>query len=197
MIVVVDNTKNQKRKMFLPNLVRYLQKNEIDFIVFKGDMSGVYLMQEYIKEGTKIQGIILSGSPMMLNNSKSEQYALNTYCLDRLSHIPILGICFGCQLITSYFGGILTSLGSLHCEQYTVKPVNSRKPVFTAQFCCTYMPWLLPKTLKTMMTVSIDGHNYVCGFRHNKKNIYGLMFHPEKLASTHRFLDTFISKCKQ
>lgn len=192
MIIVVDNARKQKVKMYFTYLIKYLRKNNIEFTVINGDISGI----EKIKKCHDADGIILSGSPMMLNNSNPNDYAVNTYCLSKLSHIPTLGICFGCQFIVSYYGGVLTSLGELHCKQYTVQSLSKRSLSFVAQFCCTYMPWLLPKSLKKTYSVYINDIEYACGIKHIRKPVYGFMFHPEKLASTQKFLDNFIEKCK-
>ena len=59
-----------------------------------------------IKNYTKIKGIILSGGPSTVTKKNFPSIPKKVF----LKKIPILGICYGLQLITKIFGGSIKSL---------------------------------------------------------------------------------------
>lgn len=189
MLLVIDNTKQQKTKMFLPKLCAYLEANSIPFEVLPGDTTGIAI----IKSKLHIDGVIMSGSPLMLNNAKKEEYAACLYCLKHLKSTPILGICFGCQLINVYMGGNLHDMGYVHCASYMVTELS-----FKAKFCARYLPKDVPSSkMKTLMSVVIEGVKYPCYIQHKRRPLYGVMFHPEALKVTHVVLDKFLSDVQE
>jgi anthranilate/para-aminobenzoate synthase component II len=198
MYIIIDNSKKQKTKMFFPLLVAYFVRNRLNHIVLDGDKTSIAKLQEIKKQGINVKGIVLSGSPLMLDEGISkEDYIANLYCLQHFKYTPILGICFGCQVINSFYGGNFISLGCVHCKKYKVKTLHNYKTLgaFNAQFCAKYMPNILGKDLLPICSVVINKTDYICGFRDKTKNIYGVMFHPEASKHTHIILSNFIKMC--
>ena len=58
-----------------------------------------------IKDYKKIKGIIFSGGPSTVTTKKFESVPMQIL----KKNIPILGICYGLQLITKLFGGKIKS----------------------------------------------------------------------------------------
>ena len=56
-----------------------------------------------IKDFNNIKGIILSGGPATVTNKRHSRIPKSVY----LKKIPILGICYGLQLIAKEFGGLI------------------------------------------------------------------------------------------
>src|SRR5699024_3663914 len=69
------------------------------------------------------KGIILSGGPHAVGDVNN--YHLNEAIYDL--NIPILGICYGMQLITTQFGGTIKAMTEREYEQTTVKLNTSAK----------------------------------------------------------------------
>jgi anthranilate/para-aminobenzoate synthase component II len=198
MYIIIDNSKKQKTQMFFPLLVAYFVRNKHNYIILDGDKANIAKLQEIKKQGINVKGIILGGSPLMLDEGISQDdYKTNLYCLKHFQHTPILGICFGCQVINSFYGGSFVSLKYVHCKKYRVEPLHNDNKfnAFNAQFCAKYMPNILGKDLLPICSVIINKNNYICGFKHKTKNIYGVMFHPEANQQTHIILDNFIKMC--
>lgn len=201
MIVVIDNTRNQKVKMFYPKLIKFLDTSKISYVVVNGDIDGLNELKKLLhRKNDKIKGIILSGSPIMLNeNSNIDDYICNLYCLKHLHHIPILGICFGCQIINMFFGGTLYDMQEVKCVKMNIEGTDEkwRSLDGKAQFCCRYLPRCVPmKELRTLMYTSYDSMKLPSVIQHKKYNIIGVMFHPEALKKTHKVLFDFIENCK-
>ena len=126
-------------------------------------------------------GIILSGSGESVVNFNSPQISKSIYKLN----IPILGICYGQQLLCKDFGGHVSksfrrSYGVTQLE--VVKnsilfdnywKVNGRYPVWMSHG--DYVS-SLPKSFK--LIAKTDKAPYAV-IEHFKKNIFGIQFHPE------------------
>jgi anthranilate/para-aminobenzoate synthase component II len=211
MIVVVDNTNGERVLRFLPKLLDYLDSKGIEYIVIKGNHEGLEPL--LTMDQKKIDGIILSGSPIMLpevfphfpkstDPKGAHLIVTNMKCIETFSKkVPILGICFGCQLMNIMFDGTLENVGGdkVLCETMGIKKVASSllnsPSINKGKFCCKYMPKKVADAFVTKMTVDINGKPHACLIKHKRRPLWGSMFHPEALKSTHVILDKFMSTC--
>lgn len=190
MIVVIDNTGKQSKKMFLPKIISYLEERDFKYKIIKGDVSGLEELKKLKRE--TIQHIILSGSPIMLNGQENkDDYICNLYCLEKLQHIPIIGICFGCQLIIKHFNGTLFDTGDVYCK--TVEASSTFK-THKVKLCARYLPKKVTNVFDVAMSLNVGEKQYPCLIKHKQLPMVGVMFHPEALKSTHWVLDFILSK---
>lgn len=124
------------------------------------------------------KGIILSGGPHAVGDVNNYQANKEIYDLN----IPILGICYGMQLITTEFGGKVQSMTEREYEEAEVelnpsatllKGLNNQEEVY------------LSKGGEFTMSddFTIDGSDklgHPVAISHNEKEIYGVNFYPEK-----------------
>lgn len=126
----------------------------------------------------RCKGIILSGGPtsVYLENAPalSEQIlALN---------VPILGICYGLQLLSFHFKGKVTG-GKTREYGRTKIHVSSRSPLFNG-IKNDFTAWMshadyikdMPKEFKV---TSRSQNGLISSFEEKNGNIYGVQFHPE------------------
>lgn len=191
MLVIIDNTVNQSVAMYLPLLLKYLTNKQVPFVVCKT------LSQLQSLNVKKISGFILSGSPLMVTTKdftdNLDQFILNMYVLMNFHDLPILGICFGYQIITKMFGGSLQKLKTPFCDE---NEIRFRKGKLQARFCCSYIMQDIPKAFKEVAWTTIENNTIACMIRHRTLPIFCCLFHPEYLAQTHFILDNFIALCK-
>ena len=123
---------------------------------------------------SKYKGIIISGSPSSLIED-GINFDQDIFDLD----IPILGICYGMQIICQNFGGTLDNTLDRQDGQFTI-PIDNTSKLFSN----------LDKFEKVLLThgdscikepdnfkvTAIDGR-IICAIEY--KNIYGIQFHPE------------------
>ncbi len=136
--------------------------------------------KEYIKR-EKPLGIILSGGPLSVTDPLCPSIQKKIFFLG----IPILGICYGMQLITSSFGGKIKKISRREYGDTSIKIIRS------SSICpdnwktnTNHNVWMshgdsveiIPKNFITFA----NSNNQNCvGIADEKMKIFGLQFHPE------------------
>ena len=145
------------------------------------------------------KGIILSGGPNSVNFKKR----LNPDTEIFKSSIPVLGICYGMQLIGKEFGGSVVK--SVKKEfGHSVFHINNTSPLFKG---CkkneSINVWMshadkLLKAPKNFRVLGESTNSKVAAIENTQKHIYGLQFHPEVTHTSigKKILRNFIDICK-
>lgn len=101
----------------------------------------------------------------------------------RNSKTPILGICYGAELIQVAFGGALHDVGETNKFKgiYTVTPTTPH-PIFLGQSSFTVYEahrWVMENVPEELEVIAISetGPEII---RHRTRPIYGFQFHPEQ-----------------
>jgi GMP synthase-like glutamine amidotransferase len=159
-----------------------------------------------MKMKKKISGIILSGSPMMLQKDTISKYNYDIFYMLNLN-VPILGICFGSQLLTIINGGTLKPLRRFICDPLPAKiekncflfdnvQINDKDEMYL-KFCFSGLP-VKPrrKSAEVLASIIIDGKRTPIAFQYSEK-IFCILGHPEIEAGTHIIYKNFYDFCKQ
>ncbi|MEA2095777.1 MAG: glutamine-hydrolyzing GMP synthase [Candidatus Cloacimonadota bacterium] len=159
---------------------------------------GVYseiINPEDFKTDNEIVGIIFSGGPQSVNAEDAYKINLNL----KTNEIPILGICYGHQLLAKMVGGEIESgenkeygFTSVTCETENSKllnRLNSKQKVWMSHGDHVS---ILPKDFK--VTASTDSVEIVA---YESDKYFGLQFHPEVTHTDNgmKMLDNFIEVC--
>jgi len=124
------------------------------------------------------RGIILSGGPASIYEKKSPQPDKGIFKLG----IPILGICYGMQLINQFFGGKVKP--SKEREYGKVELfIDDNRDIFSelpGNLTC----WMshgdsISKLAPGFITSAHTLNTPIAAISHRQKKIYGLQFHPE------------------
>ncbi len=137
-------------------------------------------LEEVIK--MKPTGIILSGGPMSVYDSGSPQ--INPEIL-RLG-IPILGICYGLQLICKEFGGVVEPAKDREYGKTVLRLTEDSK--LFENVIRNSIVWMshgdyLTKLPDGFVVIGQSDHSPICAIGDEEKNIFGLQFHPEVVHS--------------
>ena len=127
------------------------------------------------KDLADAKGIILSGSPWSVVENSAPIPDKDIFELD----VPILGICYGLQLIAKIFGGAVLSSKKREYGNSDFHPIND--PLFKGVSDKTTV-WMShgDKLTKIPPEFKVIGKTSNSEFAAIKKeNIYGLQFHPE------------------
>lgn len=147
---------------------------------------------EKIKE-ERPAGIILSGGPMSVNDAGSPKVTEEIFELG----IPILGICYGLQLMSKVLGGKVEpagdrEYGKAHLEilkdDFLFAGVNNGSVIWMSHGdYVTELPEGFFVTAKTE-------NSPLCAISNPEKKIFGVQFHPEVAHTKYgkRILDNFL-----
>jgi GMP synthase (glutamine-hydrolysing) len=131
-----------------------------------------------------IKGVILSGSPFSVRDPESPHPDLS-WCEDT---IPILGICFGAQLIATKHGGEVSTSSTREYGRANLSSVSDAEELLHgigpgSQVWMSHADTItrLPEGYSLIARTNDIG---VAAFRADAKPIYGLQFHPEVYHST-------------
>jgi GMP synthase (glutamine-hydrolysing) len=140
-----------------------------------------------------IKGIVLSGGPWSVYEKDAPKFDKRILDID----IPILGLCYGHQMI-SYFSNAKVKPGKK--KEYGIANVNINKPVgILKELNQKEKVWMshgdtvyeLPEDYETL---AFTDSCPIAAFRHKKKSIYGLQWHPEVVHTENgmKMLSNFI-----
>ena len=129
----------------------------------------------------KIKGIILSGGPLNVYQSSKVKFNKNILNLN----VPILGICFGHQIISKELGGRVKK------AKYREFGLAKLKPIRNSKLTYNYFNenksrdvWMshadevikLPKGFKVIAKTNTSKFSII---ENSRKKFYGIQFHPE------------------
>jgi len=146
-----------------------------------------------LRERFNIKGLILSGGPLSVYEEDAPKWDPNILDLN----VPVLGLCYGHQLIAYFSGG---KVEPARQREYGVTYVVVDKPLGVLKGLNeTERVWMshgdtvyaLPNEYEILAHTE---NCPVAAFRHKEKPIYGLQWHPEVVHTTNgmKMLENFI-----
>ncbi len=135
---------------------------------------------EKIYDYSKIKGIILSGGPSTVTKNFYQTISKEIFS----KKIPILGICYGLQLIAKLHGGKIKSSKKKR-EFGRASIFQKKKSLLTKNFFKSNKGvWMshedaVTKLPKSFKIIAYTKNSKLTAIENTKKKIYGLQFHPE------------------
>ncbi len=126
-----------------------------------------------------VAGIILSGSPCSVTDADSPSFDLSPF----VGKVPILGVCYGGQLIAHLEGGTVTPAQHREYGRARLTHMEAGEPLVAGLDPATQV-WMshgdtVTKLPKDYHVIASTDDVKVAAFRHKEKQIYGTQFHPE------------------
>jgi GMP synthase (glutamine-hydrolysing) len=143
-------------------------------------------------------GIILSGGPKSVYDEGAPVVAEELFDLG----VPVLGICYGMQLMSRHFGGEVVPAGKREFGHAELLAVGTPGPLFDGFFIEGKSPvWMshgdhVARVPVGFEVVAGSANAPVCAIQDIVRRLYGVQFHPE-VNHTPRgelLIDTFVRK---
>jgi len=131
-----------------------------------------------------IKGVILSGSP----HSVRQENPLNPNLDGIKGKLPLLGICYGAQLLAHFYGGEVGKSNSREYGRANLSFVEDNNPLFNdisneSQVWMSHADTIL-KVPENYNIIASTHDVKVAGFAINDEQTWGIQFHPEVFHST-------------
>ena len=131
-----------------------------------------------------IKGVILSGSP----HSVRQENPLNPDLSSIKGKLPLLGICYGAQLLAHFYGGEVGKSNSREYGRANLSFVEDNNPLFKSisnesQVWMSHADTIL-KVPENYNIIASTHDVKVAGFAINNEQTWGIRFHPEVFHST-------------
>jgi len=143
------------------------------------------------------KGIVLSGGPASVYSTDIPQFNSNILNLD----LPILGLCYGHQLIAKEFGGTIANTGKGEFGKAILQQTSDfplwQNVSFPNQVWMSHQD-SVTKCPPDFEVTGVTESGNVAAMRHRKRRIYTLQFHPEvnDTEQGQKMLDNFINTCE-
>lgn len=149
------------------------------------------------EEAEKADVVILSGTSIGPLHGNEEKYQKEIEFIQN-TNTPIIGICFGFELIVHAFGGTIKKLEEHEHGEVEIKVVEETgffcgRESFTAFENHRYGADLLPEVFN-VLAESDHGPEAIS---HKEKEIYGFQYHPENDTDKHFADEVFLNLFKQ
>jgi GMP synthase (glutamine-hydrolysing) len=177
-VLVVNNYPSRERVV---TLERCLEENGAEVVPLESERSSAAVF-----DGS--DGVVLSGSPAMLTDPKTlpKFHPEVEAVLD--SEAPIMGVCFGHQLLASAFGAEVVK-DSRHVLEMVRTTVLKGDALFEG----------LPRSLMLMESryevvkslpdgfslLARSSTSRIAAMKHPTRLLYGVQFHPERFTKEH------------
>ncbi|HXC04785.1 MAG TPA: glutamine-hydrolyzing GMP synthase [Bacteroidia bacterium] len=144
----------------------------------------IHPYNHYPALGPEIKGVILSGSPFSVRDPLAPQPDLSAF----KGRIPLLGVCYGAQLIAHQGGGEVKASNNREYGRAKISSINTQHELFRnmsngSQVWMSHADTIaqVPETFEiTASTPDVR----VAGFHVRSEQTYGIQFHPEVYHST-------------
>ncbi|MFX1515407.1 MAG: glutamine-hydrolyzing GMP synthase [Promethearchaeota archaeon] len=125
----------------------------------------------------KPHGIILSGGPSSVYESNAPSLDVKTFDLN----VPVLGICYGHQLMAQHLGGVVAK-GKGEYGKTLIKTVHKSK--LLNEVAAEEIVWMshsdyVERVPNDFIITSYSENNYVSSMENIDKQLYSVQFHPE------------------
>ena len=195
--IIIDNTKDLANAEMTPLLINYFNRNNYK-------VSVISKRDELITDNiTNVIGIILSGGPILLSE-KTElfRYSKNFTALIEYPNIPILGICFGFQVMGVAYGGLVDGLFDKRRDRIieSINVLNKSDSILfknTNDIINVYQCHndYLKKCPANFIITSKSTDNIIESIESKDKLRFGVQFHPENSKDGEIILANFINYC--
>jgi GMP synthase-like glutamine amidotransferase len=217
MLLLINNTvKSNTAISSVPKLKLALRTLNMGFYEVKGPKIHPEVFDPMGPIFRNITGIIISGSSMKLTQIGTDisKYVHILHYLRAFQHVPVLGICFGAQLLLTLYGGALVDNRKYTSQSAPVQVLKTHKMfrqgdirttttktplrrvgsegspssnTIIASFNFSDIPIMPSSTRRVKPIAWVNGNttSLAVAYEFERGRVYGCLFHPELNPDTY------------
>lgn len=212
MLLLINNTvKSDTTVSSVPKLKLALRTLNMGFYEVKGPKIHPEVFDPTGPIFRNITGVIISGSSMKLTQIGTDisKYVHILHYLRAFQHVPVLGICFGAQLLLTLYGGALVDNRKYTSRSVPIQVLKTHKlfrqrdlhppktplrresapssNTIVASFNFSDIPIMPPSTRKVKPIAWVNGNttSLAVAYEFERGRVYGCLFHPELNPDTY------------
>jgi GMP synthase-like glutamine amidotransferase len=215
MLLLINNTvKSNTAISSVPKLKLALRTLNMGFYEVKGPKIHPEVFDPMGPIFRNITGIIISGSSAKLTQIGTDisKYVHILHYLRAFQHVPVLGICFGAQLLLTLYGGALFDNLKYTSRSVPIQVLKTHKMfrkgdirppkiplrlagsegapssnTIVASFNFSDIPIMPPSTRKVKPIAWVNGNttSLAVAYEFERGRVYGCLFHPELNPDTY------------
>ena len=209
MLLLINNTvKSNTAISSVPKLKLALRTLNMGFYEVKGPKIHPEVFDPMGPIFRNITGIIISGSSAKFTQIGTDisKYVHILHYLRAFQHVPVLGICFGAQLLLTLYGGALVDNRKYTSQSVPIQVLKTHKMFRTttktpqrrvgsegtpstiiASFNFSDIPIMPPSTRKIKPIAWVNGNttSLAVAYEFERGRVYGCLFHPELNPDTY------------
>ena len=202
MLLLINNTvKSNTAISSVPKLKLALRTLNMGFYEVKGPKIHPEVFDPMGPIFKNITGIIISGSSLKLTQigTNISKYVHILHYLRAFQHVPVLGICFGAQLLLTLYGGSLFDNRKYTSQSVPIQVLKTNKlfrqgnirtattNTIIASFNFSDIPIMPPSTRRIKPVAWVNGNttSLAVAYEFERGRVYGCLFHPELNPDTY------------
>lgn len=132
-----------------------------------------------------IKGIILSGSPCSVNETDAPMVDLSAL----MSHVPLLGVCYGAQLLAKVYGGVVSRSDHREYGRAMMQRTGNDSHLLSglsdeSQVWMSHGDTITALPAQAQVIAKTDSIPVAAFSLESEHPVYGIQFHPEVYHST-------------
>jgi GMP synthase-like glutamine amidotransferase len=197
-LLIVDNTKDLENAKMTPKLLQILDDMKIEYEVVSSRHEVWEQLERLGSDPTHFSGMVLTGGPLCLSESTYISDLSKNILIFLETSLPILGICFGYQVMAAAYGADLEKMKQkktgwqtvTHCVHPLFRGIPENIPMFQNHHdCVRLVPFGFTR-------IAWDDEGVVQAIAHRSKPLYGCQFHPEASDKYGKVvIENFITLC--
>ena len=183
------HNRNEIRDIIDQNLILFLQRLGFIPVTIPNYSLNIKDSINAIFKNNPPHGIVFSGGNNIGEYNNRDNLERHLIELSIKSNIPLVGICRGMQIINDYFGGKCEKIKNHVNVSHNV--TNSDGIKFMVN---SYHDYGIKKIPNCLIPLYHCDDGTIEGINHVEKNIYGIMWHPEREKKFNEFDINFFKK---